>query len=75
MSGGDPPMLVINGEVRIEVPEDKTTYSTLIMISMMNNAKRNLVHSFVTDIYHLGQVKSDYLVFTDGWFQGKDAKN
>jgi hypothetical protein len=42
---------------------------------MMNNAKRNLVHSFVTDIYHLGQVKSDYLVFTDGWFQGTDAKN
>jgi len=37
MSGDGPPILVIDGEIRIEVPEDKTTYATLIMLSMMNS--------------------------------------
>jgi hypothetical protein len=74
MSGDGPPILVIDGEIRIEVPEDKTTYATVIMLSMMNSAKRSLVHRFVSDIYNLDHVTSNYLVITDVWFQGTDAE-
>ena len=75
MDDDKPPILVIDGEVRIELPENRTTYSTLMMISLMNDAQRDLVHTFVAGIYNLGQVKSDYLDLTDLWFKDKNAEH
>lgn len=75
MKDHKPPILVIDGEVRIELPENRTTYSTLMMISLMNDAQRDLVHTFVAGIYNLGQVKSDYLDLTDIWFKDKNAEH
>jgi hypothetical protein len=68
MSGQDPPILVIDGEVQFELPEDKTTYSTLIMLTMMNEAERDLIHTFVAAIYNLRQASSERLDNTETWF-------
>jgi len=75
MDYGKPPVLIIDGEVQLQLPEHRTTYSALLKISMMNDAQRDLVHTFVAGIYNLGQVKSDYLDLRDPWFQGTDAKH
>ena len=72
MSGQDPPTLVIDGEVQIELPEDKITYSTLIMLSMMNDVERDLIHSFVAAIYNLRQTSSERLDNIEVW--SKDDK-
>jgi len=54
MSGQDPPILVIDGEVQFELPE-KTSYLSLMMMSMANNSQHDLAHAFVVDIYYLSQ--------------------
>jgi hypothetical protein len=75
MDYGKPPVLIIDGEVQLQLPEHRTTYSALLMISMMNDAQRNLVHSFVASIYNLGQIQSSYLDLTDLRVQGTDAEH
>jgi hypothetical protein len=75
MDYGKPPVLIIDGEVQLQLPEHRTTYSALLMISMMNDAQRDLVHSFVAGIYNLGQIQSNYLDLTDLRVQGTDAEH
>jgi hypothetical protein len=50
MSGQHPPVKIIDGEVQIELTENKTSCLPLMMTSMANNVQHDLAHSFVADI-------------------------
>jgi hypothetical protein len=69
----DYPLVFLGGkELDIDFPKDKTTYSTITMLSLMDSAQLKIVHDYVTSIYLSGDVKPGRFL-ADGTWQGGEV--
>jgi hypothetical protein len=72
----DYPVVFLDGkELDIDFPKDKTTYSTITMMSLMDSAQLKIVHDYVTSIYLSGDVKPGRSLADGTWQGGKGGSN
>ena len=72
----DYPVVFLGGkELDIDFPKDKTTYSMITMLSLMDSAQLKIVHDDMTRIYLSGDVKPERFLADGTWQGGEDGSN
>ena len=75
MNREDPLVLLGDNEFDLDFRKDKTSYLTLLFMSLLEPRQRELVYDFAASLYRFSVGKSECFLADGTWQGGDDGRN